>query len=208
MPAKPTRQQRSLDKRNRILVAMDSLLRAKPFPEISVADVASKANVAPATIYQRFDNVDATASILLELYYIKVQQWATGGPTLGVADLPIFDALKTIAANAYDQVAQLGYVMRPAYLYSRQRPGRVGPVWAQLEERALEGFVAFLAQRSKEIRIQDRTAAGALLAYLFNFMLLGPLLHSEDPHLKMTEDREEFAHSLATIAYRYLVYDR
>ena len=76
MRAKPTSQQRSLEKRDRILDAMDALLRRKSFAEISVADLAAKANVAQATIYQRFSNADATASVLMELYFRQVEAWA------------------------------------------------------------------------------------------------------------------------------------
>ena len=43
---------------------MDALLLRKSFAEISVADLAAKAKVAQATIYQRFSNADATASVL------------------------------------------------------------------------------------------------------------------------------------------------
>ena len=50
MRAKPTSQQRSQDKRDRILTAMDALLLRTSFAEISVADLAAKAKVVQATI--------------------------------------------------------------------------------------------------------------------------------------------------------------
>ena len=55
---------------------MDVLLRRKAFSEISINDIARKSGVSPATIYQRFQNRDAAASVLLELYFRRVEEWA------------------------------------------------------------------------------------------------------------------------------------
>jgi AcrR family transcriptional regulator len=207
MRAKPVNQQRSQDKRDRILKAMDALLRRKSFAEINVVELAAKANVSPATLYQRFSNVDATASVLLELYFTKVEEWAKRPRQMeSNGDTRLFEALVAVASNAYDQASALGYIMRPAYLYSRHRPDRVGPEWSRLERLALEGFAAFLRERSAEIKVDDIDDAAAHLCYLFNFMLLGPLLHGEDAHWKVVRNRKDFANSLATTAYRYLAF--
>jgi AcrR family transcriptional regulator len=208
MQAKPASQQRSKDKRDRILKAMDTLLRLKPFAEIGVVELAAKASVSPATIYQRFRNVDATASVLLELYFTEVEEWSRRPrQTRSQPEPDLFEALVAIASDAYDQVVALGHIMRPAYLYSRQRPDRAGPEWARLERLAVEGFAAFLRERSVVTKAEDEDIddVAARLCYLFNFMLLGPLLHGEDTHWKVLHNRTEFANSVATIAYRYLV---
>src|SRR5690606_37980163 len=49
MRAKPANQGRSREKRDRILAAMDRLLRQKTFAEIGVADLAAEAGVSAAT---------------------------------------------------------------------------------------------------------------------------------------------------------------
>lgn len=208
MRAKPTCQRRAQETRDQILAAMEALLKRKPFGEISVAELARKADVAPATIYQRFRNTDATASVLMELYFSKVEEWARRPrKNRALAQAPLFDTLTSIAGDAYDQVVQLGYIMRPAYLYSRLRPDRVGADWTRLEQLALEGFRRFVAERSAEIRVRDHAKAAALLCYFFNFMVLGILLHGEAPQWKTLNTRKEFADSLATMACRYLVCD-
>jgi AcrR family transcriptional regulator len=204
MHAKPTRQRRSHDKRERILRAMDALLVRKPFAEISVLEVAAKAKVAPATIYQRFSNADATASVVLELYFQKVEEWARRPRERVGSPVSLFEGLLAIARDAHDQITALAYVMRPAYLYSRHRPDRAGAEWNRLRELALAGFKGFLRQHSRELRVPDVDAAAALLAYLFNFMLLGPLLHADEMRESALGTREQFAESVATLAYRYL----
>lgn len=186
---------------------MDGLLKRRPFAEICVADVARKADVSPATLYQRFSNVDATASVLLELYFRKVEEWARRPSRRLVAPpSPVREALRAIAADALDQVAEIGYVMRPAYLYSRQRPDRVGKGWARLQDMALQGFRAFLRSRSKEIVVKDLDEAAEALCQLFNFQLLGPLLHGEDRFWRSPANRMRFAARLADLAYRYLAF--
>ncbi len=207
MRAKPVNQKRSQDKRDRILNALDTLLARKPFVEISIAELAKGAEVSPATIYQRFSNVEALASVLLELYFLKVEEWAKRPRRpASSGDSTLFDLLVRVAGDAYDQVSQLGYVMRPAYLYSRQRPDLVGSEWSRLDQLAVAGFKSFLAERAADIKVVNIDEAAELLANFFNLMLLGPLLHKNDSNWKSLEDREKFAESLATMAYRYLVF--
>jgi AcrR family transcriptional regulator len=205
MRAKPVIQGRSRQKRDRILAAMETLLRRKAFSAIGVADLAAKARVPPATIYQRFSNRDATASVLLELYFLRVEQWARRPrDNDATAQASLLDALRMIAREAVEQVAELGHIMRPAYLYSRQRPDLVGTDWARLEKVALEGFRAFLERRANQIRVRDRDKAAAVLCYFYNFMLLGPLLHNDSSPWTVLKNPEQFASELATMAYRYL----
>ncbi len=206
MRAKPAIQQRSLDKRDRILDAMDALLKRKPFSAINVTDVARQAKLSPATIYQRFSNTDVTAAVLLELYYQKIEEWARRPRKAGgKGPASLFDALVAIAADGYDQVAELGYVMRPAYLYSRYRPERAGADWQRLERLAVAGFKAFLERYAAEIRGKNLDEAAALLGYLYNMLLLGPLLHGEGAEWRVLRNRNEFARTVATVAHRYLV---
>jgi AcrR family transcriptional regulator len=203
-PAKPATQQRSQDKRERILDAMDTLLTRRSFAEITVADLAAEADVASATIYQRFSNADATASVLLELYFQRVETWARRRRRPSPRPASLFDALVAIGADAYDQVTALGHIMRPAYLYSRHRPDRAGPAWARLERAGVEGFKQFLQQRSAKVRVRDIDEAAGLLCYLFNFMLLGPLLHADGLRHTRLGGRAQFSKAVATLAYRYL----
>ena len=186
---------------------MEQLLKERSFPDIGIADLARKANVSPATIYQRFSNVDATASVLLELYFNKVEEWARrSGRPLSGAGVPLQDALQAMAGDALDQVYTLGHIMRAAYLYSRLHPDRVGTRWSELQKMALEGFRAFVRSRSSEVAIKNLDDGGEVLCQLFNFQLLGPLLHAEEAAWKSESQRRRFADQLAELAFRYLQY--
>ena len=207
MRAKPVNQQRSRDKRDRIINALDNLLSQKPFMQISIAELAEGADVSPATIYQRFSNVDAIASVLLELYFQKVEAWAKRPrKSEELYELTLFEQLTLVAGDAYDQISELGYIMRPAYLYSRQRPDLVGSEWSRLENLAVAGFKSFLQRHAAATNVSNVDQAAGLLTYFFNFMVLGPLLHAPDSNWVTLENRDKFVEPLATMAYRYLVF--
>jgi AcrR family transcriptional regulator len=209
MSVKPASQRRSQEKRDRILVALEKLLQRKPFAAISVQELARGAKVSPATLYQRFDNADVMGSVLLALYFTRVEEWArrppVGAPAPGAS---LEDTLQHIAGNAWDQIAALGHVIRPAYLYSRQHPERTGPDWQRLEQLALGGFRAFLQARSTALPAQDLETSAGTLAWLFNALLLAPLLHNEDARWSGPSGRKRFATTLAELAGRYLTCPR
>lgn len=206
MRAKPVNQKRSKEKKERILAALDMLLRRKSFNQISINDIARKAGVSPATIYQRFQNKDASASILLELYFQRVEEWARRprGKPVSSRNTDLYGALLAISYDAWDQIEKLGHIMRPAYLYSRLQPDRAGAEWTRLENVALDGFRSFLARYPDVIESNDLEKVAGILSYFFNFMTLGKLLHSDEMSTLLLRDRDVFAQELATFAHRYL----
>jgi len=205
MLAKPASQLRSQQKRDRILAAMDVLLRTRPFAGISVGDLAAQARVPVATVYQRFSNDDVMGAVLLALYFAKVQEWAQR-PRLKASSpsISLHAQLLEIATDAMGQIQALGHVMRPAYLYSRQHPHRAEAEWSRLEQLAREGFGAFIRTRAADLSLPDTNHAADVLCDLFNFMLIGPLLHDDSPRWRMPGAQAQFAETLATLAHRYL----
>ncbi len=203
---KPANQQRSQEKKERILAAMDTLLRRKDFSDIGINDIADKAGVSPATIYQRFQNRDAAASILLELYFQRVEEWARRPRKKSGAsqNTPLYDALLAIGFDAWNQIEALGHIMRPAYLYSRLRPDLAGTEWTRLGRVAVEAFRSFLVRYHDVIESDDLEVTAGILGYFFNFMILGKLLHSDEVPAPFLRNRHAFARELATFAYRYL----
>lgn len=197
--AKPASQRRSQHTRERLLAALDRLLRIRPFEQIGVTELAREAGVAAATLYQRFSNTHAMAAVLLELYYRSVEDWAHRPRRPAAVPPSLYAALHAIAVDGVRQVQALGHVMRPAYLYSRQHPERVGADWSRLEGLAQRGFEALLDRYAADVQVPDRQRAAAVLCRLFNLQLLGPLLHGKP-------EGKRFAEELATLAYRYIAF--
>ncbi|HEX7080339.1 MAG TPA: helix-turn-helix domain-containing protein [Gammaproteobacteria bacterium] len=61
----------------------------------------------------------------------------------------------------------------------------------------------FLLRRADQVRVRDPDTAAHFMACVYNFMLLGPLLH-DDASSPFLENPERFAFELAVMAYRYL----
>lgn len=202
--AKPATQQRSQATRDRLIDALDALLAKRPFDGIGIGDIARQAGVSPATIYQRFHNRDAAISILLELYYRRVREWSPEPKGAAPPAPPnLRTALELIGRNAWRQVSTLGYVMRPAYLYSRLKPDLVGPTWDRLERVAHAGYVDFLRQFRSEIARDDLEQAAGALATLINLMAAGRLLHPES-RASTLRNRERFVRDFVDLSYHYL----
>ena len=209
MHEKPASQHRSREKRDRILAALDTLLKRRSFADISVQDLAREAGVSPATLYQRFSNADVLGAVLLALYYTRIEEWAHRPRRAATAaNAGLAAALAAIATDAWEQVVALGHIMRPAYLYSRQHPGRAGADWQRLEQAARTGFLAFLQGRAAHLPAQDLDESARVICLLFNSLLLGPLLHGEEPPWKTRRGRDFFVGTVATLAERYLACPR
>ena len=203
MRAKPAEQQRSREKRDLLLQALEGLLELKSFQQISVGEVASKAGVSVATVYQRFNNEHAMASILLELYYQRTSQWWSK-PNKKQAPACLHEALVQLAEKSWDQMRELHHIMKPAFLFSRERPDLVGAEWKELESTALEGFLGFLHGYREEISSLDFRQSASTVCYLYNYMALGKLLDHDEKQWYITRNRKLFSNELANLAYAYL----
>ena len=64
--AKPVAQKRSAETRDRILQALERLLREQDFDQLSVSEIASEAGVSVGTVYRRFENKEAFLPQLVE----------------------------------------------------------------------------------------------------------------------------------------------
>jgi hypothetical protein len=109
-----------------------------------------------------------------------------------------------MAADAWDQVQALGHVMRPAYLYSRQHPDRTGEEWQKAARIARQGFLEFVRIHAPTLSPSRMQRTADTLCDLYNFMLLGPLLHGEDPRWKAPRARREYVDAVSELAQGYL----
>lgn len=69
---RPTRQRRSQRSLERIIEALDELLEAKTFEEITVSEVCKRAGVAIGTFYDRVGNKDALLEHLRSRVYAEI----------------------------------------------------------------------------------------------------------------------------------------
>ncbi|MGD2131767.1 MAG: TetR/AcrR family transcriptional regulator [Maricaulaceae bacterium] len=203
---KPARQKRSRETHDKLVAALEELLKTKEFDAITIAELAERAGVSTAAIYRRFANKDALIPVLFDLYLQRMDEWARGGAGRVSAPPPTLrDGLKQVGLRAWAQVERHGHLMRPAYLHSRLHPELIGPRWAEFERRAVDGFEQFLRAYPKEVARRDVGRAASMLAYFYNVMFAGRLLHAETPAgWRLPNTAEAFADALADFALGYL----
>ena len=207
--AKSTFQARSRATRDKLIAALEDLLRTKRFDEISVAEIAAKAGVSPASIYRRFENKDAFIPVLFELYRRRIDDWTVSpearfdpdeAPTLRAA-------LRQVALIALRQLGQQRHILRAVHVYAHLRPDLIGQEWRALEAQAVAAFDALLAHYQAEIKRTDMATAAGMTAYFINtiFIERGLFWDEDDVARWQLPGRvEAFAEEVADFAYGYL----
>ncbi len=71
------KQDRSKDTQEKLLNAFESLLEERFLEQITIRDIAQKAELSSGTIYRRFQNKEALLPVLYERYDQKLGEWAS-----------------------------------------------------------------------------------------------------------------------------------
>jgi len=70
------KQDRSKDTQENLLTALETLLAERFFEQITIRDIAQRAELSSGTIYRRFQNKEALLPILYERYDHRLSEWA------------------------------------------------------------------------------------------------------------------------------------
>jgi len=148
------KQDRSKDTQEKLLTALESLLEERFFEQITIRDIAQRAELSPATIYRRFQNKEALLPILYERYDLRLGEWASliwqGNRLKKYADLKSrIDWVVKEHVRFYKKFAP---ILRTVYVYNRLH-GEISlpktevtrqdiyknildPIWTCLEQKA------------------------------------------------------------------------
>ncbi len=206
--AKPTAQARSRETRDKLLRALEDLLRDRDFEAITIADLAKQAGLAVGTVYRRFENKDAFIPAIFDLY--RQRQAELYGEQGGIALDPeagLRPVLLDLARQGWDFLTRERHIVAPAHLYSRLRPDLVGEEWDALLDQSAAGFAQLVRYFPDEVR-RDPDEAGQMLSYYFNTALAERALYRETGvAARMTVTDLDFVRAIADFAYGYLVTD-
>ena len=206
--AKPAHQARSKQTRDKIVAALDRLLKDRPFEQVSVAEIAAEAGVSVGAVYQRFENKDALIPVLFELYR---QRLAEEHERRARAPAPegLRATLKAAMNQAWTMISRHGHLMRAAHLHARLRPDLVGPEWAALIEDSRRSIQAVIATHRAEITHPDPDLAAETLTYFLNTALIEAGLYPDvSPPVAETLKGGVLADELADYAWGYLTAPR
>lgn len=206
--AKPAVQRRSRATRDKLITALEEILREKHFDQITVAEIAEKAGVAVGTVYRRFKNKEAFIPVMLEQHRIRQAELAKNPEEcldLDV-DYSLQEALKKLALYTWKQISKEAHILRTLYLHVRSNPEIASEDWIKLEEYALDEVRTFLDYYKEEIKRSDLEKAAQMTFYFFNSILIEKGLFSEvSPEWINQMDGKEIASEMADFAYGYLI---
>lgn len=205
---KPAAQKRSQETRDKLVAALETLLRSKAFDEISVAEIAAEAGLAVGTVYRRFENKDAFIPVIFEIYMARQNAFNTNPETQVRIDPTegLRACLRSIARQGWAFMTEQAHIIRTAHLYARLRPDLVGEEWDALLEASVEGFVTALTAFPDEVKRPQGRQTAEVLSYLFNTIFIEKGLHPQDgPAAVVSLEGDAFAEEMADIIYAYLI---
>lgn len=115
------KQDRSKDSQEKLLTALESLLEERFFEQITIRDIAQRANLSTATIYRRFKNKEALLPILYQRYDHRLSEWAE---TLWLGDRlteleTLESRIKLVVKEHVGFYKQYIHILRTLYMYNR-----------------------------------------------------------------------------------------
>ncbi|HAQ36073.1 MAG: hypothetical protein CMF74_06885 [Maricaulis sp.] len=205
---KPAEQLRARETRDKLVAALERLLKEKAFTEISVAEIASEAGVAVGTVYRRFENKDALIPVVFDLYRARVEAQAASPEGRFEPDLEagLRPALRELTRRAWRFLGQDGHLVRAAHLHARLRPDLVGDEWEAMIEASVTSYGLLVDAFDSEVKRGDRDAAARFVFYMLNTLLVEYGLYPQDgPGVGLGQmSGPDFTDSVADAIYGYL----
>lgn len=148
------KQNRSKNTQEKLLTALESLLEERFFEQITIRDIAQRAELSSGTIYRRFQNKEALLPILYERYDHSLGAWAgsiwQGKRLEEYCDLK--SRLDWVVKEHVRFYKEFAHILRTLYIYNRLH-GEISlpkvdvtrrdtysvmldPIWECLEQKA------------------------------------------------------------------------
>lgn len=204
--ARKTHQSRSRETRDKLLNALENLLRKKDFTDISVAEIARVAGVSTASIYRRFDKKQGFIPVLFELYLERLGEWAASTEAhLNLEGCSLREALHKVAVVAWAQLQQQTHILRAVHLHGRNHLTLLGEQGDQFEAAMLQAMEAIIGLYKDDIVRKDHEKSARMLAYYFNTIFLERgLFPRQTGNWADSIPTEDFVREVSEFAYAYL----
>lgn len=203
----PATQPRSRATRDRIVTALETLLRKRRLEAITIADIAQEAGVSVGAVYRRFENRDAFIPVAFDLYRARLKAFfeqAENRYTLD-RDKGLKKTLGDLVALGWRFLRAETHLVRTAHMQARARPDLVGDDWQALLDAALENARELVALFSDEISVADHDEAARMVTYLLNTMMIERGLYPDDGVARLVRVSDErFCEAMADAVYGYL----
>ena len=204
--SKTYKQPRSKKTRQKLLEALEVLLKRKDFDQISVAEIAGTAGVSNGILYAHFKNKAEFLDALLAEYYARLLDRVRAAESADTAEIyrradSLREALRWIAKSAYEQTQNDAHLITALSYHLRTQPPKVKRKWQALRTRASLTIQSVLDVYPLADKHQDKLAR-EMLVYFFN-SIYSAAMRTDQVELEK-RNPEAFTREIGDMAYGYL----
>lgn len=214
MSPSPPKQSRAIRTREKLINALERLLRDHEFENISVQDIAKEAGVAVGSVYSHFKDKTAFLEFLLtywrdqveaQLAISEAQDTKAAFQAIGSLRAALLEVVKAVHA----QVQESGHILRAIHTYARLHPEAADEDWQTLVVRSFAPILGLLNVFEDEISIQDKDLATRMLGVFFNTIFIRAALMPQDTLIEAANlDDETMIQEVTDMTYGYLTMSR
>lgn len=214
MPNRIPKQGRAIRTRQKLMEALERLLRDREFETLSVQDIAKEADVAVGSVYSHFKDKNAFLEALLDYWHSQVETQLDAAETQDVAQaLNAFGSLRPalleMVKSVHEQTVQNGHIIRALHTYTRLRPEAGDDDWQKLVVRSFAPIGAVFDAFPKEVTLKDRDLGTRMLGVFFNTIFIRAALMPQDTLLEAAKlDQDALIEEVTNMAYGYLAMPR
>lgn len=207
-------QARAMRTREKLLTALEDLLRTSSFPSIAVTDIAKTAGVSVGSVYSHFADKDAFLVALLQLWRERINARLA---EIQRADLHaeyhayggLYETIKAVTVIGFDQISADAHIVRATNEYLRGADAKKWKPWDALRLQAFETITPIIDIYADEITIKDLDTAKHMFNYFLNVSLAERIIYGErGVYGAMALSDDDFITATANMAYAYLTAPR
>ena len=214
MAPKPPKQSRAIRTREKLMAALERLLRTQEFETISVQDIAREAGVAVGSVYSHFKDKNAFLDALLTFWRDQVEQQLEASEAQDMT--AAFQAMGSLRAALLEmtravemQTRENGHILRAVHTYTRLHPEAGDEDWQNLVVRSFKPFEALFSIFPDEITHTDQALATKMLGVFFNTMFIRAALMPQDTLLEAAGlSDEQMIEQVTEMVHAYLTQPR
>lgn len=202
----PPVQERARRTADRIIKAVEDLLRARPFERITVQEIVTRAGTTTGSFYARFASKDALLPYLYARYDADLSQRsdalfaAVPWERLTLAEV-VRGRVRALIA-AYEERR---WLLRTVALFARTHPESIPDTVISRRRAATERWLGVLDRFGTEITHPDPAQAFRFVMYMLTCTAREALLFADAPQARITPSlRESLEDELTRAALAYL----
>lgn len=166
-------QPRARRTRQKMLDALERLLRLKSFDQIAVADIAAEAGVSVGSVYAHFEDKTAFLEALLEQRVASLhRRLSEEEPIPGIDPAACYPclalALRAAVGSALAQAEADAHITRALATLTERAPEAASRSHASLADKAYARTMDFLAPYEEEIVGVDLASAARMVNWFLN----------------------------------------